>query len=568
MSNRYQINGTTVIDENRKGYFQKLNPGVYTSSEREALSSLSEGEIVYDSTEKKLYVYDGSAWAGIGGGENALQSDLPPFGGYAETETYLHSDDGKVTFSLDDNTYSSTLTVPRNTFYYVGWGTDIRYASHGGSYSASIGATFTSIGTTRTIEYEIPNVDKVPDLSVGFTSMSELVAGDEYESNIISCFETINAPAQIWVTSDAPSYKLRIGVGTWFDPPSIPSTTYINQNEEIQVKHTTNSTSLDTTTTTVNVGYGTGAGEFDSSDFFTVNSASWTEMRVLIQIKGGAGKSASANGGAAGGGEGGEGEFALEYNYPAPNGASDMTGSLTYYVGQSNNSSGESTGWGNGGSNNNWNASGGGSSAIKLNSTVIAVCGGGGGGGGGYVNQGYAMGAGGAGLSASSASVDGSGGTSTASSNNKTTGAGGAGGLGQDAGDSAYAGLTQNGKTSAGGAGGGGGNGGGGRGGYVTSINEYPDNSDSDRGWGGGGGGGGIYGLAGTTIGDYTITNISGSNGRGGFKNSTQNPGYIKLLLQTKSSDDDDNSWVAVGSTSIYGNTDAYATGTVTISSI
>ena len=145
-----QINGVDVIDDNRRGIFAKLNPGVYTTSQREALSGLSAGEIVYDSNEQKLFLYNGSSWTNVGVSENALQSDLPPFGSYAETETFLKSTDGKVQFSLDDSTYSNTLLVPRNSQYFVGWGTDIRAAAHGSSYSASIGATFTQIGAAGT----------------------------------------------------------------------------------------------------------------------------------------------------------------------------------------------------------------------------------------------------------------------------------------------------------------------------------------------------------------------------------------------------------------------------------
>ena len=265
-----KIGGVDVIDDNRRGVFAKLNPGVYTTSQREALSSLSAGEIVYDSTEQKLFLYDGSSWTSVGVVENALQSDLPPFGGYAETETFLKSTDGKVQFSLDDSTYSNTLLVPRNSQYFVNWGTDIRSAAHGSAYTASIGATFTQIGaagTTRDIEFSISSIDKLADLSVGFTSASNQSAATEYESDILNTFESINAPSQIWVTSNAPTYKLRVGVGTWFDPPAIPGSSYVNQNEEIQVKHTTGNESLTEYKTTVNVGYGTGAGEFTFAEF-------------------------------------------------------------------------------------------------------------------------------------------------------------------------------------------------------------------------------------------------------------------------------------------------------------
>ena len=274
-----KVNGVTVIDDDRKGIFNKVSAGNYTTAEREALGSLSEGELVYDTTAKKLFIYDGSAWAGVGGGGgNGLVSSIPPFAAHAYTETFLKSTDGKVQFSLDNSTYTTTLEVPRNTQYFVGWGTDIRYASHGSSYSASIGATFSQIGTSGTttdIEYEITSIDKIPDLSIGFSSMTEVSSTTEYESDILNTFETINAPAQIWVTSNAPSYKLRTGVGTWFDPPSIPNTSYyINRNEEIQVKHTTGSGALSNEVTTVFVGYGTDSGEFESVEFSTTTQNS------------------------------------------------------------------------------------------------------------------------------------------------------------------------------------------------------------------------------------------------------------------------------------------------------
>lgn len=279
MSERYQVGGTTVIDENRRGIFAKVNPGVYTTSQREALTGLSEGELVYDSTEQTLYVYTGSEWKVTGGASNGLLPLLPPFASQAETETFLSSSDGKIQFSLDDSSYSNTLLVPRGSTYYVNWGTDIRSASHGSAYSAGIGVTFTNIGpgvggTTRTVEYEISSIDKVPNFNVGLTSSTDVGGETEFESDIISCFDQINAPAQVWVTSNAPSYKLRVGLGTWFDPPAIPSTTYVNQNEELQVKHTTGTGVLTEYKTTINVGYGTDTGEFDSVDFSTTTQNS------------------------------------------------------------------------------------------------------------------------------------------------------------------------------------------------------------------------------------------------------------------------------------------------------
>lgn len=46
-----------VIDSNRKGKFQKLNPGLYSTK-----PSASTGDFIYDSTENTIKVYTGSEW--------------------------------------------------------------------------------------------------------------------------------------------------------------------------------------------------------------------------------------------------------------------------------------------------------------------------------------------------------------------------------------------------------------------------------------------------------------------------------------------------------------------------
>jgi len=52
-----KISGTTVIDDSRRGIFQKLNPGSYST-----LPSASAGDFVYDSNDKTIKVYTGSEW--------------------------------------------------------------------------------------------------------------------------------------------------------------------------------------------------------------------------------------------------------------------------------------------------------------------------------------------------------------------------------------------------------------------------------------------------------------------------------------------------------------------------
>lgn len=60
------VGPAVAVDDNRRGIFQKCNPGVYTTTQANSLSK-SEGDIIYNSTEKVLQVWDGSKWTGIGG---------------------------------------------------------------------------------------------------------------------------------------------------------------------------------------------------------------------------------------------------------------------------------------------------------------------------------------------------------------------------------------------------------------------------------------------------------------------------------------------------------------------
>ena len=52
-----QISGTTVIDDNRRGIFQKVQPGSYSTP-----PSASAGDMIYDTTENTIKVYTGSEW--------------------------------------------------------------------------------------------------------------------------------------------------------------------------------------------------------------------------------------------------------------------------------------------------------------------------------------------------------------------------------------------------------------------------------------------------------------------------------------------------------------------------
>ena len=73
--------------------------------------------------------------------------------------------------------------------------------------------------------------------------MTDVASDTEFESDIVNPFETINGRNQYGLPVIS-SYKLRVGVGTWFDPPGVIENLFVNRNEEIQVKHTTALVSL------------------------------------------------------------------------------------------------------------------------------------------------------------------------------------------------------------------------------------------------------------------------------------------------------------------------------------
>lgn len=60
-----KISGTDVVDDNRKGIFTKVNAGVYSTSQRNALSA-STGDMIYNSTDQEVQAWTGSEWVRVG----------------------------------------------------------------------------------------------------------------------------------------------------------------------------------------------------------------------------------------------------------------------------------------------------------------------------------------------------------------------------------------------------------------------------------------------------------------------------------------------------------------------
>ncbi len=55
-----QISGVTVIDDDRKGFFNRLKIGSYTTAGRP--SSPDEGDMIFDSDTKEFLFWNGSEW--------------------------------------------------------------------------------------------------------------------------------------------------------------------------------------------------------------------------------------------------------------------------------------------------------------------------------------------------------------------------------------------------------------------------------------------------------------------------------------------------------------------------
>lgn len=261
-----KINGATVITNSRRGVFRSVNPGTYPTASRPP--GASEGDVIYDSDEKNIYVYNGEEWVGTGGGAiNNLNPAIPPFVSQSGPETVVTNNDGKVEFSLDGNSWSNSITIPPETIYYCDWTNDILSAAHDSQYETSLDVDYPNVGASQQIELSL-KIDKLPDPFTLDTStgVNGLVT---YTSNTISPLDTINAPTAIWGSSNADNAQIAIADGDWEALPTSINTRYVNRNERVRVRHTTGALPDFDYATTLNIGYGSNAGEFETSTFST-----------------------------------------------------------------------------------------------------------------------------------------------------------------------------------------------------------------------------------------------------------------------------------------------------------
>ena len=70
-----KVQGDVVITDDKKGLFDQVNPGVYTTAERDALSP-AVGDIVFNSEDEELQVWNGTEWGSAGSGSGSIGSPV------------------------------------------------------------------------------------------------------------------------------------------------------------------------------------------------------------------------------------------------------------------------------------------------------------------------------------------------------------------------------------------------------------------------------------------------------------------------------------------------------------
>lgn len=233
----------------------------------------SSGQVVkYEWNGFAWVIVSGSSGGGTGGGEFA---PMVPFSSVSTLDTIITSLDGRLEFSLDYINWETTIFIPINTAYHVRWHEDINDSPDGAFYATEVNIDFPNIQFEETVEYTVKSIDRVPD-QFAYQPQFDVGAHVYVESNFISPLGSINAPAQIWCTTDADDVQVNINGTGWVTPPVAPGDLRVGSYDQVRLKHETGFNSDTLYTTTVNIGYGTGNGEFTTADFETT-----TEARVI-----------------------------------------------------------------------------------------------------------------------------------------------------------------------------------------------------------------------------------------------------------------------------------------------
>ena len=80
-----KVNGNTVITDQEKGQFKTANPGAYTTAQRDSTLSPSTGDMIFNTDEGKLQVFNGQSW--IDGGGQPVDETIPQINTVTLSET-------------------------------------------------------------------------------------------------------------------------------------------------------------------------------------------------------------------------------------------------------------------------------------------------------------------------------------------------------------------------------------------------------------------------------------------------------------------------------------------------
>ena len=106
-----KVQGQVVITDDKKGLFDKVNPGAYTTAERDALTP-AIGDIVFNSQDEELQVWNGVEWGSAGSGSGGIGTPvnvLTPLDGAGVGGAYTftpQTDTITETKQILDNGYS------------------------------------------------------------------------------------------------------------------------------------------------------------------------------------------------------------------------------------------------------------------------------------------------------------------------------------------------------------------------------------------------------------------------------------------------------------------------------
>ena len=206
-----KVGGTTVINDSKKGIFETVNPGQYTTANRP--SNPVEGDVIFDTDEKGLYVWNGTEWVASGTGgsftppalaNNVLTQDqvnANRFTGNSFTST-LTNTGGEATDCLMTATVTGTLAIEAGT-------QPITTNAYPGTSSTEVELTLEGAANLGGGVFEVDDIVKANE---SYTPTTSLIA--EFENKVYTD-GTIVAPAAC-VAVDENGTTLTVN-GPWND---------------------------------------------------------------------------------------------------------------------------------------------------------------------------------------------------------------------------------------------------------------------------------------------------------------------------------------------------------------